>query len=180
MLETTKTRENFKKSEDERFQFLFYINNHIICQRYININNFNEEIMRNYNLDEKQTKVKTSQISDRFGLKDLADNITGMSNCNFGSFGIIPKFLKKKTLEHLWFNYNPYDPKIEDNTKVNVDKNDNFQFEIKVDNITILKTEFSANTFPPKVKYAVNIKEIVPSIMSEITHTLSKKKYVNN
>jgi len=41
------------------------------------------------------------------------------------------------------------------------------------------KSIFSGNLFPPKVRYAVDIKEIIPSIMSEIRAYLSQKNYTN-
>ena len=68
-------------------------------------------------------------------------------------------------------------PKLEDTTKINSDKIDDFQFEIKVDKKTVIKGGFSGNLFPPKVRYAVDIKEIIPSIMTEIRYFLSKENY---
>jgi hypothetical protein len=36
---------------------------------------------------------------------------------------------------------------------------------------------FSGNLFPPKVRYSVDIKEIIPSIINEIRYSLAQKKY---
>lgn len=105
------------------------------------------------------------------------DNICGINIDNVGRMGIIPTHLKKKSMKFLWDNYNPYFVQPEDPTKVNNEKIDNFQFEIKVNKKSVAKGEFSGNLFPPKVRYAVDIKEIIPSIMSEIREFFTLKKY---
>lgn len=148
-----------KKIEEQRFEFVLYINDHIICQRYFNIRDYNED------------SVKSLE------LKELVDNIAGMNNGSFGYLGLIPNFLKKRAVDYLWNNYNPYYVQPEEGSKNIYDKIDNFQFEIKVDKNVVAKTQFSGNFFPPKVRYDVNIKEIIPSIMVEIRHFLSQKKY---
>jgi hypothetical protein len=154
------TNFNTQKIEEERFEFILYINNHIICQRYFNIRDYNED------------------SSNSYEMKELLDNLTGMNNGEFGELGIIPKFLKNKSVEYLWDNYNPYFLKTEDGTKNIFEKLDNFQFEIRVDKKSVGICQFSGNFFQPKVRYAVNIREIIPAITSEIRHYLSKNNYV--
>ena len=148
-----------KYDEQQRFEFLLYINNHIICQRYFNIRDYNEDV------------IQSSEM------KDLVDSIVGMDNDGFGAMGIIPKHLKDKSVDYLWGNYNPYYIQQEEGVKNIFDKVDNFQFEIKVDKNSVAKAEFTGNFFPPKVRYAVDIKEIIPSIMAEIRNSFSQKKY---
>jgi len=156
---TQNTSEYSKKVEEQRFEFSLFINNHIICQRYFNIRDYNED------------SIKSLEM------KELIDNIVGVNNGTFGELGIIPRHLKNKAINYLWENYNPYMPKLEDPTKITSDKIDDFQFEIKVDKKTVVKGGFSGNLFPPKVRYAVDIKEIIPSIMTEIRYFLSQKNY---
>ena len=48
--------------EEQRFEFILYINDHIICQRYFNIRDYNEDCLNSYEL------------------KELMDNIAGMNN----------------------------------------------------------------------------------------------------
>jgi len=148
--ETEKTTGMTKKVEEQRFEFILYINDHIICQRYFNIRDYNED------------SVKSLEM------KDLMDNIVGMNNGDFGSLGIIPRYLKNKSVDYLWDNYNPYMPQKEETVKNIFEKLDNFQFEIKIDKVSVAKSEFCGNFFPPKVRYAVDVREIIPSIMSEI------------
>ena len=146
-----------KKIEEQRFEFVFYINNNIICQRYFNIRDYNENAIKSLEL------------------KELMDNIVGLNNGDFGSVGIIPTFLKNRAVDYLWNNFNPY----QEQTEVlrTTDKVDNYQFEIKVDKAVVAKSQFSGNLFPPKVRYDVNIKEIIPSIMTEIRYYFSQKNY---
>jgi hypothetical protein len=159
---TTKTSTpafDSKKVEEQRFEFILYINNHIICQRYFNIRDFNEDCVNSWEM------------------KDLMDAICGMNNGDFGAMGIIPNYLKNKSKDYLWNNYNPYAVQPDQGPKNIFDKIDDFQFEIKIDKKTVAKSMFSGNYFPPKVRYAVDIKEIIPAIMTEIRHSLSKKNY---
>jgi hypothetical protein len=154
-----KERTPVRKFEDERFEFVLYINNHIICQRFFKIRDYNEDSTKSYEM------------------KELMDNICGMNNGTFGSLGIIPEYLQKKSGEYLWSNYNPYYIQKDEVSKDIFEKEDNFQFEIKVDKVSVGKSQFSGNFFPPKVRYAVDVREIIPSIMSEIRYFMGQKNY---
>jgi hypothetical protein len=148
-----------KKIEEQRFEFLFYINNHIICQRYFSIKDFNEESI--YSLE----------------LKELMDRIVGLNNNSFGSMGMITDHFKKRAIDYLWKFYNPYNPPKEEPYKDIFEKEDIFDFEIKIDKEVVAQSTFSGNFFPPQVRYQVDIKELIPNIISEIKDTLSQKKY---
>lgn len=147
-----------KRVEEQRFEFSLFINDNIICQRYLNIRDFNED------------SVNSLEI------KDLIDSIVGMNN-EMGGLGIIPNLLKKRTLRLMWDNYNPYSLTHDDSNKNIFEKIDNFQFEVRVDKKLAVKGQFCGNFFPPKVRYAVDIKEVIPEIMSEIRYYLSLKNY---
>lgn len=147
-----------KKIDEQRFEFVLYINKNIICQRYFSIKDFNEKVLKSLEL------------------KELMDYLVGTCNGQFGSLGIIPSHLKTKAIDYLWRNYNPYAPK-KDDVKTNSDKEDIFDFEIKVDKMTVAQSTFSGNLFPPQVRYQVDIKEIIPTIINEIKTTFSQKKY---
>lgn len=147
-----------RKVEEQRFEFVLYINNHIICQRYFSIKNFNQKMV---NLEN---------------IKEMMDSISGMNIDNIGKMGIIPNHLKEKSIDYLWGAYNPYSPSQEQTVKTIYDKIDDFQFEVKIDKKVIAKSTFSGNFFQPRVRYAVDIKEIIPSIISEIRYFLGEKK----
>ena len=148
---TTNTSQTTKKFDEPlRFEFLFYINNHIICQRYFNIRDYNEEVLNSYELYY------------------LMDTIAGEN-------GIIPSLLKEKTVDYLWNSFDPYaEPAV--NLEQNP-KKDVFSFEIKVDKKTVVKTDFSGDVYPKKVKFMVDIKVSIPEIMGEIRTVFSQKKY---
>jgi len=148
-----------KKFDELPYEFILYINNKIICQRFFNIRDYNEE--------------STNSLE----IKEMIDSICGINNGQFGEMGILPKFLKDKTVDYLWNNYNPYSDSQPQEVRIPNDKSDDFQFEVRVNKKTIAKSIFSGNFFPPKVRYAVDIKEIIPSIMSEIRYYLSQENY---
>jgi hypothetical protein len=148
-----------KKIEEQRFEFVLYINKHIICQRYFSIRDYNEKSLRSVEL------------------KELMDSIVGMNNGQYGSMGIIPKQLKKKAMEYLNKNYNPYLPKKEEAYKNNFEKEDIFDFEIRVDKEVVAQSSFSGNNFPQQIRYQVDIKDVISTIITMIKDTLSQKKY---
>jgi hypothetical protein len=143
----------------ERFEFVFYINDKIICQRYFRIDNFNIDSISSYEI------------------KDLMDIICGMNLGDYGYLGIIPTYLKNKTLDYLWDNYKPYQTNNDQFLNIKNEKNDIFQFEIKIDGIMVSKSAFSGNYFHPKAKQNIDIKDIITEIISEIRYFLSRKNY---
>jgi hypothetical protein len=167
-MSTTPVTQPTKKIEEQRFEFVLYINSNIICQRYFNIRDYNNDCI---------TSIE---------LKELMDAIVGVNNGTYGSMGIIPRFFKQKAIDYLWKNYNPYVTRSEP-YKNNFEKEDLFHFEIKVDRKTIAKSQFSGNLFPQQVrygdwihnlnKYQIDIKEILPTIISEIKTSLSQREY---
>lgn len=150
-----------KKIEDQRFEFILYINKNIVCQRFFSIRDFNEDSA--YSID----------------LKYLMDRIVGMGNDNRTTMGMIPSFLKKKSMEYLWKYYRPYEDPKADGYRNIFEKEDTFDFEIRVDKSPIAQSTFSGNFFPQHVRYHVDIKELIPNIIYDIKDTLSKKKYVH-
>lgn len=156
---TIKTTEP-RKFEEERFEFLLHINNHIICQRYFNIRDFNED-----SLNSKE-------------MKELIDNICGTSLGEFGHLGIIPNYLKEKSVDNLWNNYNPYLEQTVESYKSPQKKNEVFLFEIKVDKRVVAAAQFYNDFFTLTPKMVVDIREIIPIIKAEIRYYLSQKNYV--
>lgn len=147
-----------KKNEDERFEFLLYINKNIICQRFFSVWDFN------------QASLKSLEI------KELMDNIAGMNNGDYGDMGIIPKYLKRRAIDFLWKENSYYFPKKED-TKPQTTEDFIFDFVIKVDKNVVAQSTFSGNVFPKHARSQVDIKEIIPDITSEIRYYLSREQY---
>lgn len=158
-MNNTKKNVNFS---NQKFEFLLKINNNIICQRYFNVDGYNQNVLKSVEL------------------KELIDNLCGMNNNTFGSCGIVPKFLKDKSVDYLWDRYDPYSEvrREEDASERDVFKNEDiFTFEIKVDRNIIAKSTFSGNWFPTVVRYQVNIKPIIANIIEEITEYLTREEY---
>lgn len=169
---TSKTATSTTSSK--RFEFILYRNEtKFIIQRAFDIRNFNDESLNSHEL------------------KELLDEITGVNNGMWGSLGIIPNYLKEKSVDALWNSYNPYYQQYSIYKNPN-DKVDNFQFEINVDKKTICKSQFSGNLFQPIVRYGVkmevvdgvevvkydlNVRELVPIIINEINEFMSRKNY---
>ena len=147
---------------NQKFEFVLRINNNIICQRYFSVDGYNKNVLKS---DE---------------LKTLMDSIAGMNNGYFGSCGIIPKFLKDKSVDYLWDRFDPYSEvrREEDASEKDIFKNEDiFTFEIKVDKNVVAKSTFSGNWFPTVVRYQVNIKPIIPNIIEEITEFFTREQY---
>jgi hypothetical protein len=144
----------FKKSiEEQRFEFLLYINGNIICQRYFNIRGFNEESLNS--LELKYTHDYCVEI--------------------------IKETLKNKTVDYLWEFFNPYKEQTSEEIPRGdiYEKEDVYGFEIRVDKRSVIESKFTGNVYPPKVRYQVDIKEIIPRIIGEIREGLSQKNYSN-
>ena len=155
-----------RKFEQERFEFMFRINGNPICQRYFDIRGFKKESLNSIEL------------------KEMMDKITGLQVGKFGVLGIIPKFLKTQSVDNVWKYFNPYKPQtqedIDENKRNIFEKEDTFSFEFKVDGEIVAVSEFTGNYFQPRVRYQVNIKDIIPDIMYEIRDTLSKNSYTTD
>jgi hypothetical protein len=156
------------KKLEERFEFVLYVNKHIICQRYFNIRDFNEESTRSLEI------------------KELMDRIAGMHNGTHGNMGIIPEHLKKQSIAYLWKTYNPNYVQREETYRNIFEKERTFSFEIKIDKNVVAQSVFSGNYFPSKAicpeeaKYQIDIKEIIPDIIALIKDYLGEKNYTTN
>jgi len=170
------------KIEQHPFEFVLKINGNIICQRFFNIHNFNEDVI------------------DSLEMKELLDRIVGMNNVSGWEMGIIPNFLKQRSAEYLQFfednQHLSYKNKDGENRNIWA-KQDTYTFEIKIDGEVVGISQFEGNTFPPKIRYKVNLKhqtniwgekelnakglpiqlDILPRITKDIKKTFSKKSY---
>jgi len=108
---------NKQQIEQHPFEFILKINGNIICQRFFNIHNYNPDVLRSLEL------------------ADLMDTIIGTDY----RLGIIPKFLKDRSDEYLWFFYERSQNSIDNNNQASTNrgKRDIFTFEIKVNSKVI-------------------------------------------
>ena len=166
----SQTIEIQKRVEVERFEFSFFVNDNIICQRYFKIRDFDENLAP---LNEAKARVYKFNIAKELDnintLKELAESVASVD------YGIIPTYLKKKSVDYLWDNYKPYYAQNEDSYKTPPKKGDMFQFEVKVDTQSILKVEFPNEYFTLNPKINVDIREVIQEIITEIRYYLSVK-----
>lgn len=150
------------------FEFALKINNHIICQRFFGIKDYNNECRESYEL------------------KELMDEL--MNGNPASNLGMIPEFFKYQCMDN---SYQPYDPeatplynKDDDFTLVisknNVnklrDKNGDFDMRDLQKNVIVSGT-FNGNIFHQNVRYDVDIRSIIPDIIRSISKYLSQKEY---
>lgn len=142
-----------ENTKQERFEFVLRINKNIICQRYFEVKGFNEEVLNSYDL-------KTS-----------VDNVVDL----------IEERLKLNTRNYLWRFHSTFDEK-QDPADVPVDGiwdngMDIFDLTIKMDGKTLITRPFYGNYYPPRIRYQVDIKDMIPYIVDSIRDTLSAKKF---
>lgn len=175
---------NDRKTEQHPFEFVLRINGNIICQRFFNIHNYNPDVI------------------DSLEMRELLDSIAGFNINDFGQMGIIPSFLKDRSGEYIqFFEDNPHlSYKSGEESDKNIwDKEDNYTFEIRVEDKVVAITQFNGNVFPPKIRYKVNLKhktniwgerqvdengkiihlDIIPTIVKEIKKVFSQRSYEN-
>ena len=142
-----------KKYDNQKFEFLLKINGNIICQRYFSIKGFNYKSLRSLELKE----------------------------CSYDVVDMIQFNLKEKAEDYLWKYYNMYEVQRPENViyKDVFEKEDVFDLVIKVDGRERSTTRFSGNFFPPKVRYSVDIRSLIPKIIKEIQYVLSRRDYTS-
>jgi hypothetical protein len=137
----------------KKFEFVLYINGNIICQRYFSVKNYNKQVKRSMDLK------------------------WCMDEC----VNLIKEDLKEKSIDYLYKQYNPYkkqtQEEIDASKKDLLEKEDVFDFEIKIDDKVVSKTRFSGNTYPQRVRYSVDVRKLIPEIISNIQETFSQENF---
>jgi hypothetical protein len=137
----------------KKFEFVLYINGNIICQRYFSVKNYNRDVR--YSMD----------------LKECIDDCVQ----------IIQTDLKDKSKDYLYKQYNPWQKQTQEELDANKrdvsEKEDVFDFEIKVDDRPVVKSRFSGNLYPQRVRYSVDVRKLIPEIISTIQDTFSQEYF---
>ena len=143
-----------KNYENLPYEFLLLINKKPIVGRNFQIKGYNPQSLRS------------------FEMKETIDE----------AVEVIQKQFLLKSRSYLWRYYNPYQPQIineeEGDNKKNIYENEDiFTLQIKVKGRVVAEKMFSGNVYPPKVRYDVDIRSIIPEIISTIQNGLTLKKY---
>jgi hypothetical protein len=135
----------------KKFEFILRINGNIICQRYFAVKNFNPKTVASLEVIE----------------------------CVNDCVEMIQRRLKIKSLEFLWSQYNAYEKQTEEqiNKTPIYDKEDIFDFEIRIDERVIGTRRFTGNVYPQRVRYSVDIRDLIPKIISQIQYTLGQENF---
>jgi hypothetical protein len=138
------------------YEFLFLINGNPIVGRNFPVYNFNK-----------------SSIGS-LEMKELIDDCVDTLKNHF----------KNKTYDYMCKYYNPYfyttaeeNASDEFEMKNIYDKEDFFTFQILHKKRVVAEKIFSGNDYPPKVRYDVDIRKILPVITNQVQQGLSQKNY---
>jgi hypothetical protein len=138
-----------KNQEVTKVEFLLMCNDNIVVQRYFNVKGFNKNTHKS---------IEFYEYIDRL--------------CNKLQYD-----LKMRSVVYMLDNQFEIseNPEIL-NTSI-TDGDENFNMYIKLDDMTICQRTFDAKVYPPKVRYTVDLRPKLKSILSDLTDIFSDKKF---
>ena len=138
-----------KEQEATKVEFLLTCNDNIVVQRFFNVKGYNK------------TAHKSEEFYNyiRMFCNDLQNN------------------LKMRTVVYMLENkYEIGENPDVLNTSI-TEGDENFNLFIKVDNMTICHRVFDAKVYPPKVRYTVDLRPRLKTILTELTDIFSGKNF---
>lgn len=137
-----------REQDTTKLEFLMMVNDNIIVQRFFNVREYNPEAKNSLNLYEYLYDLK----------------------------GTLESQLKMKTVTYMLDNTYEIanNPSVLDTS--NTDGPENFNIFIKVGDTTICHRQFDAKVYPPKIRYTVDIRPHIKSILSSLTDIFSSRK----
>jgi len=138
-----------KEQDITKVEFLLMCNDNIVVQRFFNVRGFNKNAHKS---------------------KEFYNHIEGLSRS-------LKYDLKMRSVIYLLDNQYEIseNPEIL-NTSI-TEGPENFNLIIKVGDLTICHRQFDAKVYPPKVRYTVDLRPKLKSIMSELTDIFSAKNF---
>lgn len=126
-------------------EFILKINDHIICQRFFKVGNFNKKSIRSLDL------------------KEAGDTCVDW----------IVEHLKNETNLYMmkYENFFMSEPTMDSQSASNGDM---YYFTIQNQGRPVYQRIFTAEVYPPRVRNSVNIKELISPIISEISTVLNQ------
>jgi hypothetical protein len=137
-----------KEQEITKMEFLLTLNNIIIVQRFFNVKDYNPRVRNSVDLYELVYQIKNQLQND----------------------------LKWKTVVYMIDNKSHIenDPKVM-NTSM-TEGPENFNMYIKIGDQTICHRTFDAKIYPPKVRYTVDVRPYLKSILNDLTDIFSERE----
>jgi xylose isomerase len=142
-----------KKTAKSKFDYLFdftlLLNDKIICQRNFDIRDYNHNCQKSLEIKEMISEV----------------------------IMVIESQLKNKSLDYLWESYNPFTPKIIPQINSEKIRSDLFKLNISMNSEIMVSGCFDGCKYPPKIRYQVDIKPLVPILIEIIRLYASSDEY---
>ena len=133
-----------------KMEFLLTLNDNIVVQRYFNVKNYNPNARRSYSMVELMNQIKEQIHED----------------------------LKAKSCYFLLDNYDQIllDPSVLSTS--NTDGPESFNMYLKLGDLTICHLGWDAKIYPPKIRYTVDVRPHLKSVLSHLTDIFSEQKLV--
>lgn len=138
-----------KEQDITKVEFLLMCNDNIVVQRFFNVRGFNK------------TAHKSEEFYDY--IKAFCDELKSDLKMRSVVYMLENQYEIKENPDVL-------------NTSI-TEGEENFNLFIKVDNMTICHRSFDAKVYPPKVRYTVDLRPKLKTVLSELTDILSGKNF---
>lgn len=141
-----------KEQELVKLEFLITLNNNIVIQRYFNVKNYNQNAERSMDVYEYLRDFSHEFLLDQ----KMRTTVYMMDLAN--EIMEDPSILETSMTEG---------PEV-------------FHFKILKDNATICHRSLDAKIFPPKIRYTVDIRQQVKSVLRDLTDIFSSEELETN
>lgn len=138
-----------KNLNQQKFDFTLLLNGNTICQRNFNIRDYNHNCRESLEIKEMISEVIMT----------------------------IENQLKDKSLDYLWKSYDPFIPKFIPQIDSKNTRSDLFKLNISMNSEIMVSGCFDGKKYPPKIRYRVEIKSIVPILIEIIRLYTSSDEY---
>tara|TARA_R110000851_G_scaffold48370_20_gene117060 strand:+ start:2503 stop:2958 length:456 start_codon:yes stop_codon:yes gene_type:complete len=140
---------NKDKKGMSKFEFILKIKGNIICQRYFNVRDYNPK------------SVESVEFIDEFN--SVRDKVLG--------------YLKERSLDYLCDKYNTYSNTVYlSQQDLEGSEKEIFEIEVKENGKNLMSTYLPSNIYPTRVRYTVDIRPMIPSILNGLTDIMSLRK----
>jgi len=141
-----------KEQELVKLEFLITLNNNIVIQRYFNVKNYNKDAERSIDVYEY-----LRDFSHEFLLDQKMRTTVYMMD-------LVNEIMEDASILETSMTEGP----------------EVFHFKILKDNMTICHRSLDAKIFPPKIRYTVDIRQQVKSVLRDLTDIFSSEELETN
>lgn len=136
-----------KEMDITKMEFLLTLNDIIIVQRFYNVRNYNPSVRNSFEIYDLMFQIKNELQND----------------------------LKWKTIVYMIDNKSliEQDSKVMNTSMTN--EPEFFNMYIKLEDETICHRQFDAKMYPPKVRYTVDVRPYLKSILKDLTDIFSEQ-----